>query len=266
MSRRGGATAMADELSPQIRDEAGDAPRWRRWLVESFVIVFSILLAFGIDAWWAHREEDERRREVLNALLLEVRENLAELDAAAARHADVAEATETLVTWSLEGVPADVPRDSLDGLLISAGWFEVFSLGSSTVEALILSGNLDLVRNDSLTMALTRWREFARGAREVVATSREFTYGRYSPWLDENTELVQILGSMGPALPEGYPVPDFTLPSPPRDHRDVVEDRYFRNLLAGKRSIVADTDFFYETIMRPHMRRLEDLLEAELGG
>lgn len=257
---------MTDELSPRIQDTGDGALRWRRWLIESLVIVVSILLAFGIEAWWAEREEDGRRREILNALLLEVRENLVELDAAAARNAAVAAATETLATWSLEGVPADVPRDSLDGLLISAGWFEVFGFGSSTVEALILSGDLGLVRNDSLTTALTRWRELARGGQEVVTTSRQFTYDRYVPWLDENAEVVQILGSKGPAVPEGYSVPDFTLPTPPRDHRDVVDDRYFRNLMAGKRSIVADTDFVYQSILRPHMRHLERLLEGELGG
>ncbi len=40
---------------------------WLRVLVEGVVIVGSILLAFGIDAWWKGREE--RRAERLLALL-----------------------------------------------------------------------------------------------------------------------------------------------------------------------------------------------------
>ena len=37
-------------------------------LVEGVVIVFSILLAFGIDAWWERRGEAAREREALAAL------------------------------------------------------------------------------------------------------------------------------------------------------------------------------------------------------
>lgn len=33
---------------------------WQRALTEGVVIVFSILLAFWIDAWWSQREEDQR--------------------------------------------------------------------------------------------------------------------------------------------------------------------------------------------------------------
>jgi len=39
-------------LKPQIP--------WRRVFVEGGVIVGSILLAFGIDAWWERRQERER--------------------------------------------------------------------------------------------------------------------------------------------------------------------------------------------------------------
>ena len=42
---------------------------WKRTAVEAAAIVASILLAFAIDAGWQEYVEDQREREVLNALL-----------------------------------------------------------------------------------------------------------------------------------------------------------------------------------------------------
>ncbi len=42
---------------------------WKRIAVEATAIVASILLAFAIDAGWQEYVEDQREREVLNALL-----------------------------------------------------------------------------------------------------------------------------------------------------------------------------------------------------
>jgi len=35
--------------------------RWRRVVPEALLIVFSILLAFGIEAWWSQRGESKPR-------------------------------------------------------------------------------------------------------------------------------------------------------------------------------------------------------------
>ena len=42
---------------------------WKRTAVEAAAIVASILLAFAIDAGWQEYVEDQRERQVLNALL-----------------------------------------------------------------------------------------------------------------------------------------------------------------------------------------------------
>ena len=45
--------------------------RWRelpRWLIELAVIVVSILLAFGIDAWWEERQDRREEAEILAGL------------------------------------------------------------------------------------------------------------------------------------------------------------------------------------------------------
>ena len=41
---------------------------WPRILAEGGAIVVSILLAFGIQAWWEGREEEQRRQALLRGL------------------------------------------------------------------------------------------------------------------------------------------------------------------------------------------------------
>ena len=53
---------------------------WLRVFVEGVVIVGSILLAFGIDAWWDDRANLEETRGNLEAVRIELQENLNRLD------------------------------------------------------------------------------------------------------------------------------------------------------------------------------------------
>jgi hypothetical protein len=52
---------------------------WLRAITEGSVIVISILLAFGIDAWWDERQERRQEAEYLTAFLDEIDRNLSAL-------------------------------------------------------------------------------------------------------------------------------------------------------------------------------------------
>ena len=53
---------------------------WPRILVEGAVIIVSILLAFGIDAWWDGRQELEEEQRLLLALKSEFETNLSKIE------------------------------------------------------------------------------------------------------------------------------------------------------------------------------------------
>ena len=48
---------------------------WKRLIVEGAVIVVSILLAFGIDAWWDEQNARRTEREQLVSVALELKAN-----------------------------------------------------------------------------------------------------------------------------------------------------------------------------------------------
>ena len=59
---------------------------WPRILVEGVAIVVSILLAFGIQAWWEGVQEREEEQDALASILQEFETNSAEREADLGRH------------------------------------------------------------------------------------------------------------------------------------------------------------------------------------
>jgi hypothetical protein len=83
---------------------------WLRVLAESLAIVASILLAFGIDAWWDAKQERTEERELLADLAAEIRWNRALLDSVTTWHRDRAEVTKVIIREAgpdREGLSAD---------------------------------------------------------------------------------------------------------------------------------------------------------------
>ena len=81
---------------------------WSRFLVEGFVIVASILLAFAIDAAWDQRQSDARRQELIHGLILDF-ESLAARSEAAFEHAEgLARQNRALLELIASGGSADI--------------------------------------------------------------------------------------------------------------------------------------------------------------
>ena len=72
------------------RSVASDV-RWKTMVVESVAVVASILLAFGIDAYWELRQERLAEREAMDALYIEMSSNRDELAATIQRNNEAAE-------------------------------------------------------------------------------------------------------------------------------------------------------------------------------
>jgi len=77
---------------------------WHRALTEVTVIVFSILLAFSIDAWWSQREEEQRVDSLLHALEKEWAEDLDRIEEAIPRWEQYVAFTAGRINASLKDV------------------------------------------------------------------------------------------------------------------------------------------------------------------
>jgi hypothetical protein len=130
---------------------------WLRVLAEGAVIVLSILLAFGIDAWWEGRAELGQTREHLAAVRLELFENARLLDEQAVSCERSRAANEGL--FSLMGPnPEPVPPDSLVSLVAEALFPGVGNrLSTTAIDAMIAEGQFAAIQSADLRLGLGDW-------------------------------------------------------------------------------------------------------------
>jgi hypothetical protein len=128
---------------------------WLRVFVEGVVIVGSILLAFGIEAWWDGVQEEEKVRQDLLGVAQEIAENRERvlwqvdlMERIAVGGAAMAEMMES----DRESTMTDLP-DTLAWLVMSTG--PTLDASSGALDALITSGRLASVDDLELRRRLS---------------------------------------------------------------------------------------------------------------
>ncbi len=142
--------------------------RWRALLIEGVVIMASILLAFGVDAWWGQVQARASERSYLASLREEfrqvrpqpLREQSVRYAAALIEQTQSAQLAEpdSLYRWTTglsQQLQFDPPRAVLDDL--------------------VSSGGTQLLRSDSVRLALTSY-------SSRLATLRYFDAQAWATW------------------------------------------------------------------------------------
>ena len=199
-----------------------------RRLGEGVMILFSILLAFGIDAWWAERGAFSEVSDYLTAVSSEMSTNLDVLRADSARLARSRQAQARVLT--LTGpTPMPVSRDTL-ALLIGAAFDGVPStLTTGAIDSFLGSEAFSRVPDVSLQTDLTNW----KGSYESLRSqSVVYQQGR--------TAMIEVVGGALPLLDAAHLVS----PSLPRssflfNSRAALDDPRLEGLMANLAALSA---------------------------
>ncbi len=128
---------------------------WLRIFVEGVVIVLSILLAFGIDAWWDELGDRRSEREALVRLQGEFERNRTLIESGSGQFRDVAAASQSLYEMAEASGGTAVPvRDSLLLVAISTSTFDPVT---PVLDGLVASGRLELVRDVQVRSSISTW-------------------------------------------------------------------------------------------------------------
>lgn len=132
-----------------------------RWFVaEFFVVVSGIVVALWLQAWWQGRQEASREGAYLRQMAADLRETerrLGESDRLA-RDGERAGALLVRAYYSPEAPPAD----SVLAWLRRANPYEAARPVTGTIEALVLTGDLNLIRDAGVRAAVTGYLDEAR--------------------------------------------------------------------------------------------------------
>jgi hypothetical protein len=164
---------------------ARDIP-WPRLIAESGAIVISILLAFSIDAWWTERQENAREEHQIEALITEFEGNRSNLDFDLDRLREITSNLEELSN-KLSSVSEGNDVEVFDRYFWSVRQGGIVDPSTGTLDAMISSGDLGLLQNESVRSALSEWSAKLDEVQTDQLTLRNFT----------GSELIPYLGTLG---------------------------------------------------------------------
>jgi len=185
---------------------------WLRVSAEAFVIVVSILLAFGLQAWWEGRIDRQTERTVLSELHTSLSEDLELLQLRLDRLRRIETWVESLLSHLRSGAPY---ADSLDAYFGTAYGIETTELNTGAYESLKSQG-LGIVSDP--------------GLRSQVARLYEQTYRRVE-W-QVNLETDVVLGLLRPYYLLHFRDLVLAQSATPLDYQALLDDVEFLNLIA----------------------------------
>lgn len=157
-------------------------PPWLRWLIEIGVIVASILLAFGIEAWWDERKERQEEQQILAGLEREYEIYRGQFEFSIERHRLMMDAMLALLQAMENGQwqSADLSLDEAIGRLL---WPPTNDIGGGVTDALVQAGNLGLISDFTLREKLATWPGFYAEVMDDELMGRDLVFDKLMPHL-----------------------------------------------------------------------------------
>jgi hypothetical protein len=229
-------------------DDKGDRkPKipWLRLSLEVSAIVFSILLAFSIDAWWSRVLRNRESMEALSRLQVEFTLNLEQLLEVRNKHAEIAQATRLLLEQILSG--QDV-RDitEVDRLLSQLARWQTYDPVSGTLNSLLASGDLDLIPDALLQTELAGWPNLVEDLNEDEVLDGHLIVTSLIPFLEEQYNYRAVIVARDASTTEQSAFP--------RSASRLLESPRFEGILAARlwrtQEILRETDLVRASLDR----------------
>ncbi|MEP5567590.1 MAG: hypothetical protein ABJN62_07140 [Halioglobus sp.] len=167
----------------------------RDYLLEGFAIIISILIAFGIDAWWEDIKERDLASRYMCALSSEIDLTVMEISN------DLESLVE--IDEGLQRYLHDAPLGSveLQSMLSAAIYVPNIAPPRAVQDELIETGGNRLLGMEDLSTDLMSLRQMMRKNEINETSQRNFVQNRFIPVL---SDLLPLDGVLGPAKTEGF--------------------------------------------------------------
>lgn len=232
---------------------------WIRITAEGVAIVVSILLAFGIQAWWDDKQRQVDEELVLTALADEL-DNLLQADMNMQIYsAAVLESTQRLLDASL-GTGESLSAQEVDMLLADLTWkiapiFNQFPVMNSLLST---TGSISLVSDIELLQRLAVLHTDYEMYNTVLQNVSDHHSQREMPFLERNTNLAQIAnaddGQPGVQM-RPYPYEKQKL-SATIDHSPLLSHAEFQSMLMHKIWLLQGIEEFRPIDLDERMRKI----------
>lgn len=130
---------------------------WTAVAVEVLVVIVGVVVGFQVTSWGQGRADTTKEQTYLRQLAADLHETLRLVERADSIHADNRSDRAAANAIRMYYLPEPPPRDSVIEWLVRPSWIEIVTPLLGTADALISSGDLGLVRDDSLRAGITAY-------------------------------------------------------------------------------------------------------------
>jgi hypothetical protein len=200
---------------------------WARVFAEGMVIVASILLALAVDEWWEGHELRTAEMEVLERLAGEFEANATQLELKAGLHQRVLACGDALLEFIGSPGRGEPPVDSLSTLVWNFLFTPTYDPEDGVLNSLIASGELGIIRNDDLRVALAGWPSLVRDLKEDEDSAWRYVDQAIFPFMDGQVSFRSL--HLSKSQDHFQRRSDF-----PIGTEDLLRNREFENFVAGR--------------------------------
>ena len=224
---------------------------WKRIAVEATAIVASILLAFGIDAWWDEQKDRAEEAELRTRLTAEFSLNIERMD--------------QVFWWNGRDAAVDIYNSIYSALdrnestieipdltLRRAMWAPTFEANTPVLDGLIRSGRLELIENEQILAELSTWERMVRDYAELAQRTRQNLDNRLIPALSTRANI-------GPVLVRNWGRPVFDEGIPNQNDMTIIR---IDEELTGLVAVRIENDFSSKNIYDQARVTAENVIEA----
>ena len=166
--------------------------RWKPLAVEASAIVVSILLAFGIDAWWEEQKDRSEEAEILTRLIAEFSLNIERMDqvfwwVGFDAGVDVYGSIDAALNRNESTI--EIPALTLR----RAMWSPTFEANTPVLDGIIRSGRLELIEKEQILDGLSTWERMIRDYSELAQRTRKNLDDRLIPALVTRADIGPVL-------------------------------------------------------------------------
>lgn len=222
-------------------------------LGEIVLVVIGILIALQVNNWNENRISFTKKEKLLNALKIEFKSNLTQLDKVLYFDKIVLEGTKRLMDIDPENF-VQITSDSMPNWLQNTSFNWTFNPINGALRSGISSGEIHLIKSDSLVNLLFGWQDFVADSREneercvaAVIAARPIIE-KYIRNLDfRRTYIVELRKSKFPS-----------------DYQSLFKDPLFEDYL-GERYLSMDDALFELKQVKKQNNLILELINLELN-
>lgn len=206
--------------------------QWTKFGIESVLIVLSILAAFGVDSWWAERQQSIELRHTLLQLREEFAANAKMLADRRDRQMNIIKAAQELLAVTGPGASSDsLDIARFNKLVFTVFDWYTFDPETAVLGGLVQSGKLGMIDSEDLRYALASWPAALGDLLEDESVARDYSTGPMAAYLVEHAPSRNIERA---GLLDREDYPEIGESKFPGDMQAVLSDRVFENLVHHK--------------------------------